>query len=126
MLITDWETARFPAVSSTRTRSPVRRQKCSFLNCETLSMPALVRVSAANTTPRCRRTATASSGSLSFVVHEFRLLLEAGALMIFSAVFFGSRLEQLAMLAARHRVPASISDEPMSAEEWKKQFVKEG
>ena len=27
--------------------------------------------------------------------------------MIFSAVFFGSRLEQLAMLAARHRVPAS-------------------
>ena len=26
--------------------------------------------------------------------------------MIFSAVFFGSRLEQLAMLAARHRVPA--------------------
>ena len=25
--------------------------------------------------------------------------------MIFSAVFFGSRLEQLAMLAARHRVP---------------------
>src|SRR5262249_11805172 len=48
-----------------------------------------------------------SSGSLSFVVHEFRLLLEAGALMIFSAVFFGSWLEQLAMLAARHRVPAS-------------------
>jgi putative tryptophan/tyrosine transport system substrate-binding protein len=27
--------------------------------------------------------------------------------MIFSAVFFGSRLEQLAMLAARHRVPAT-------------------
>jgi putative ABC transport system substrate-binding protein len=27
--------------------------------------------------------------------------------MIFSAGFFGSRLEQLAMLAARHRVPAS-------------------
>jgi len=27
--------------------------------------------------------------------------------MIFSAVFFGSRLEQLAMLAARHGVPAS-------------------
>ena len=27
--------------------------------------------------------------------------------MIFSAVFFGSRLEQLAMLAARHRAPAS-------------------
>jgi hypothetical protein len=25
VLITDWETARFPAVSSTRTRSPVRR-----------------------------------------------------------------------------------------------------
>ena len=25
--------------------------------------------------------------------------------MIFSAVFFGSRLEQLAMVAARHRVP---------------------
>jgi hypothetical protein len=29
--------------------------------------------------------------------------------MIFSAVFFGSRLEQLAMLAARHRVPASTA-----------------
>src|SRR5262249_51738284 len=41
-----------------------------------------------------------------FVVHEFRLLLEAGALMIFSAVFLW-QLEQLAMLAARHRVPAS-------------------
>jgi putative ABC transport system substrate-binding protein len=27
--------------------------------------------------------------------------------MIFSAGFFGSRLEQLAMLAARHRVPAT-------------------
>jgi len=27
--------------------------------------------------------------------------------MIFSAGFFGSRLEQLAMLAARHRAPAS-------------------
>jgi hypothetical protein len=27
--------------------------------------------------------------------------------MIFAAGFFGSRLEQLAMLAARHRVPAS-------------------
>jgi hypothetical protein len=34
--------------------------------------------------------------------------------MIFSAVFFGSRLEQLAMLAARHRVPASyqLGDSP--------------
>ena len=32
-------------------------------------------------------------------------MLVEGALMIFSAVFFGSRLEQLAMVAARHRVP---------------------
>jgi predicted TIM-barrel fold metal-dependent hydrolase len=34
--------------------------------------------------------------------------------MIFSAGFFGSRLEQLAMLAARHRVPASyqLGDSP--------------
>jgi hypothetical protein len=40
--------------------------------------------------------------------------LEAGALTIFSAVFFHSRLEQLAMLAARHRVPASyqLGDSP--------------
>lgn len=30
--------------------------------------------------------------------------------MIFSAVFFGSRLEQLAMLAARHRVPARATN----------------
>ena len=30
--------------------------------------------------------------------------------MIFSAVFFGSRLEQLAMLAAHHRVPARATN----------------
>jgi putative tryptophan/tyrosine transport system substrate-binding protein len=30
--------------------------------------------------------------------------------MIFSADFFGSRLEQLAMLAARHRVPARATN----------------
>jgi hypothetical protein len=53
----------------TRTRSPVRRQKCSFLNCETLSMPALVRVSAANTSPRLQ----ANCDSVGHQVH-FRSL----------------------------------------------------
>jgi hypothetical protein len=35
--------------------------------------------------------------------------------MIFSAVFFGSRLEQLAMLAARHTVPARATNFAITA-----------
>jgi hypothetical protein len=58
MEMTDWVTARLPAEARTITRSPILRQKWSLRKIATLSLPALVRVSAANTSPRLSRSAT--------------------------------------------------------------------
>ena len=51
MLTTDWLIDRLPAVAIAMMRSPGRLKMCSLRKVETLSTPALVRVSANMTRP---------------------------------------------------------------------------
>ena len=53
---TDWLIARLPALATAMIRSPGFEKMCSLRNVETLSSPALVRVSAIMTSPS--RTST--------------------------------------------------------------------
>jgi hypothetical protein len=57
-LTTDWVVARLPAVISIRMRSPGTCQENILRNTDTLSTPALVRVSDMKTRPLFRRRPT--------------------------------------------------------------------